>query len=121
LVDTNGLILHALVHEANIQDARGGKLLLAPLGGCFPRLELIWADSGYKKEGKCSWVKAELGWDVEIVEHRLLWAARSLGSKGCQHRLGTDPPQWLSCPQAPLGGRANICLALDVAPTFQRL
>jgi len=69
LVDTNGLILHVLVHEANIQDARGGKLLLAPLKGIFPRLKLIWADSGYKKEGFCEWVQAQLGWEVEIVEH----------------------------------------------------
>jgi transposase len=58
-----------LVHEANIQDARGGKLLLAPLKDGFPRLKLIWADSGYKKEGFCEWVKAELGWEVEIVDH----------------------------------------------------
>jgi len=53
LVDTNGLILHVLIHEANIQDYRGGKLLLAPLQGVFGRLKLIWADSGYKKEGFC--------------------------------------------------------------------
>jgi len=75
------LILHALVHEANIQDYRGGKRLLAPLKGCFPRLKLIWADSGYKKEGFDEWVKAELGWDVEIVEHpwsglRGVWAPK---------------------------------------------
>ncbi len=81
LVDTNGLILHVLVHEANIQDYRGGKLLLAPLQGCFPRLELIWADSGYTKEGFCEWVKATLGWKVEIVEHpwsglRGVWAPK---------------------------------------------
>jgi putative transposase len=81
LVDTNGLILHVLVHEANIQDARGGKLLLAPLKGIFPRLKLIWADSGYKKEGFCEWVKAELGWEVEVVEHpwsglRGVWAPK---------------------------------------------
>jgi transposase len=81
LVDTTGLILHVLVHEATIQDYRGGKLVLAPLKGCFPRLELIWADSGYKKEGFCEWVKAELGWDVEIVEHpwsglRGVWAPK---------------------------------------------
>ena len=63
------LILQVLVHEANIQDYRGGKRLLAPLKGCFPRLKLIWADSTYKKEGFDEWVKAELGWDVEIVEH----------------------------------------------------
>jgi putative transposase len=63
------LILQVLVHEANIQDACGGKLLLAPLKGIFPRLKLIWADSGYKKEGFGEWVKATLGWDVEVVEH----------------------------------------------------
>jgi putative transposase len=45
LVDTNGFLLHVLVHEANIQDYHGGKLLLAPLKNCFPRLKLIWADS----------------------------------------------------------------------------
>jgi putative transposase len=81
LVDTNGLILHVLVHEANIQDYRGGKRLLAPLKGVFPRLKLIWADSCYKKEGFCEWVKATLGWDVEIVEHpwtglRGVWAPK---------------------------------------------
>ena len=79
LVDTNGFLLHVLVHEANIQDYHGGKLLLAPLQGCFPRLELIWADSGYKKGGFCEWVKATLRWKVEIVEHpwsgiRSVWA-----------------------------------------------
>ena len=46
-------MLHVLVHEANIQDHNGGKLLLAPLRGCFPRLKLIWADSAYKKGGFC--------------------------------------------------------------------
>ena len=81
LVDTMGLILHLLVHEANIQDYRGGKCLLAPLKGVFPRLKLMWADSGYKKEGFCEWVKAELGWEVEIVEHpwsglRGVWAPK---------------------------------------------
>ena len=69
LVDTTGLTLHALVHEANIQDYRGGRLLLAPLKGAFGRLKLIWADSSYKKEGFGEWAKATLGWEVEIVEH----------------------------------------------------
>jgi putative transposase len=69
LVDTNGFLLHVLVHEANIQDHNGGKLLLEPLQDCFPRLKLIWADSGYKKGGFVQWVKAIFGWEVEIVEH----------------------------------------------------
>jgi putative transposase len=64
-----GLILHVLVHEANIQDHQGGKLLLEPLGGLFPRLKLIWADSAYKKGGFAQWVKELFGWEVEIVEH----------------------------------------------------
>jgi putative transposase len=68
------MILQVLVDLATIQDSGGGKLLLAPLKGIFPRLELIWADSGYKKEGKCSWVKATLGWEVEMVEHP--WSGR---------------------------------------------
>ena len=64
-----GLILQVLVHEANIQDYDGGKLLLAPLKGVFPRLELIWADSRYQCLGFPEWVQAQLGWQVEIVAH----------------------------------------------------
>lgn len=69
LVDTTGMILQVLVHEADIQDHAGGKLLLGPLKGRFPRLKLIWADSAYRKGGFVQWVKETLGWEVEIVEH----------------------------------------------------
>ena len=68
-MDTNGLILHQFVHEASIQNHNGGKDLLTPLKGRFPRLKLIWADSGYNKGGFVEWVKATFGWEVEIVEH----------------------------------------------------
>jgi transposase len=54
LVDTNGLIVHVLVHEANLQDHHGGKLLLEALSGSLPRLKLIWAESAYKKGGAAS-------------------------------------------------------------------
>ena len=57
------------MHEASIQDHDGGKLLLEPLQGRFPRLKLIWVDSGYKKGGFVAWVKETLGWEVEVVEH----------------------------------------------------
>jgi transposase len=69
LVETTGLILQVLVHEADIQDEQGGKLLLAGLGEIFPRLQLIWADSRYKYAGFPAWVQAVLGWTVEIVAH----------------------------------------------------
>jgi putative transposase len=67
LVDTNGLILDVLVHPANITDRQGAKFLLSPLKDVFPRLSLIWADSGYA--GKLEdWVKEKLGWTLEIVK-----------------------------------------------------
>jgi putative transposase len=74
------LILAVLVNEADSQDYDGGKRLLAPLSGVFPRLSLIWADSRYKCNGLPDWVKAELGWTVEIVAHpssgqRGVWTA----------------------------------------------
>lgn len=68
LVDTQGLIIRALVHPADLADRDGAKLLLAPLQDQLPRLQHIWADSAYA--GKCAeWVQATLGWTLEIVKH----------------------------------------------------
>jgi transposase len=78
-----GFIIHVLVHEANIQDYHGGKLLLWPLKERFPRLKLIWADRGYNKGGFVAWVKQMLGWEVEIVKHpwnglRYVWVKEGM-------------------------------------------
>jgi Transposase DDE domain len=75
------MILGVLVHEASIQDYHGGNHLLEPLKDLFPRLKLIWADSGYNKGGFVEWVKETLGWEVDIVEHpwsglRGVWAPK---------------------------------------------
>jgi putative transposase len=43
-----GLLLHAIVHSAGIQDRDGGILLLATLFGQFPFLEKLFADSAYQ-------------------------------------------------------------------------
>jgi transposase len=48
LVDTIGLLLHAVVHAADIQDRDGGVLVLATLFGMFPFLRKIFADGGYQ-------------------------------------------------------------------------
>ncbi len=81
LVDPTGMILHMLVHEADIQDHAGGTLLLEPLGGCVPRLKRIWVDRASKKGGFMEWVKEAFGWEVEAVEHpwagqRGVWAPK---------------------------------------------
>jgi transposase len=43
-----GLLLHAIVHPADIQDRDGGILLLATLFGMYPFLEKLFADAGYQ-------------------------------------------------------------------------
>src|SRR6201746_796717 len=48
LVDTHGLLLHAIVHPANIQDRDGGVLVMATLFGLYPFLLKLYADGGYQ-------------------------------------------------------------------------
>src|SRR5580693_4336384 len=47
LVDTLGLLLHALVTPADVQDRDGGLVLFATLFGQFPFLKKQFADSAY--------------------------------------------------------------------------
>lgn len=64
LVDTMGLLLIAVVHEANLQDRDGAKLVLDHLRHRFSRLRVIWADGGY--------AGALVGWVRRLREHRKL-------------------------------------------------
>lgn len=60
LVDTNGLVLKAVVHSASVQDRAGAKLVLSGLHERFPLVGLVWVDGGY----------------VNSVDHSLVsWAA----------------------------------------------
>ena len=45
LVDTLGLLLHAIVHPADVQDRDGGVLLLSTLFGMYPFLLKLFADA----------------------------------------------------------------------------
>jgi putative transposase len=72
LVDTQGLVLKARVHSAEIQDRDGIKLLLevAARNRLPERLSHLWLDAGYTAEGKgADWVQKVLGWTAEIVRH----------------------------------------------------
>jgi transposase len=42
------LLLHAIVHAADLQDRDGGVLLMATLFGLFPFLRKLYADGGYQ-------------------------------------------------------------------------
>ena len=48
LVDTQGLLLHAIVHAADVQDRDGGVLVMATLFGAYPFLLALYADGGYQ-------------------------------------------------------------------------
>ena len=71
LVDTNGLVLAACVHGADLPDRDGGgrRLLAEGLGRKLPRLELVWADGAYTG-GFREWAEEKLGWRVEVPYHR---------------------------------------------------
>ena len=62
-----GLLLAVVVHPANIQDRDGAKPVISKLLERFPRLELIWADGGYRGQLE-DWVLSLSGWVLEIVQ-----------------------------------------------------
>jgi len=48
VVDTTGLLMHAIVHAADIQERDGGAMLMATLFGLYPFLLKLYADGGYQ-------------------------------------------------------------------------
>lgn len=68
LTDTEGHLLAAIVHTADIQDRDGAPLLMSTLFGLFPWLQKIFADAGYAGE-KAERAIATFGsWVLEIVK-----------------------------------------------------
>src|ERR1700733_9589023 len=69
LVDTQGLMLHAIVTAADIQDRDGGAWLLGTLFGLYPFLLKLYADGGYQGPEFRASVSAIISQvDVEIVK-----------------------------------------------------
>src|SRR5271157_910501 len=69
LVDTLGLLLHAIVHPADIQDRDGGVLVLSTLFGQYPFLLKLFADAAYQGPQFAQAVAKRLpGLAVEIVK-----------------------------------------------------
>ena len=69
LVDTQGLLMRALVHSADIQDRDGGVLLMATLFGLYPFLFKLYADGGYQgREFQAAVKRIMARIDVDIVK-----------------------------------------------------
>jgi putative transposase len=84
LVDTEGTLLKARVHPADIHDRSGAELLLQGLAAEFPRLALLWADTAY--QGLQAWLAEALGWRLTISKH--WWT----GLRGVWLAPGQAPP-----------------------------
>jgi len=69
VVDTQGLLIQAIVHAADVQDRDSGVLLMGTLFGLYPFLLKLYADSGYRgpkfREGVSYEIKQV---NVEIVK-----------------------------------------------------
>src|SRR5215210_6688837 len=68
LTDTEGNLVHALIHTADIQDRDGAPLLLAEIIHRFPWLRHLFADGGYAGD-KLRDALTKIGkWTVEIIK-----------------------------------------------------
>lgn len=66
-MDTLGLLWSVVVHAADEQDRSSAPRVLEPLCKTCPRLQRVYADSGYTGE-LGDWVKSRLGIPLEIVK-----------------------------------------------------
>ena len=86
LVDTQGLLMHAIVHAADIQDRDGGVLLMGTLFGLFPFLLKLYADSGYQGPKFQAGLRARLPPD----QRRDRQAIRRCASSSCCPSAGSS-------------------------------
>ena len=76
VVDTMGLLLGVVVTAANVDDAKGAKMVLSQLAAQnFPRLELLWADSKYHNYEWEEWLAENVRFTIKVV-------SRPKGSRG---------------------------------------
>ena len=67
VVDTLGLPMSVVVHEANTHDSVGADTVIDRMKGCFPRLKKILADGGYKGQKLIDAARQKLGADFTVV------------------------------------------------------
>ena len=117
LVDTQGLLMLAIVHAADIQDRDSGVALMGSLFGLFPFLLKLYADSGYQgakvKDGlrtACAQVNVEIVRRSDrhrfvvlpkrwIVERTIAWlnrCRRLAKDWACLNRTGLAFLRWAS-------------------------
>jgi putative transposase len=65
--------LRAVSHAADIKDPVGAFFVLGAAYALCTRLQLIWADMGYRGAPLKEWVEKACGWRLEIVQRPRKW------------------------------------------------
>ena len=68
LTDTEGNLVHAVIHTADIQDRDGAPLVLAGVITRFPWLRHVFADGGYAGEKLRDALEPMGTWSIEIIK-----------------------------------------------------
>jgi putative transposase len=68
LTDTEGHLVHAVIHTADIQDRDGAPLVLREIIHRFPWLRHVFADGGYAGDKLREALRRTGKWTVEIVK-----------------------------------------------------
>lgn len=68
ITDTNGFLVYAVVHSADIQDRDGAPMVLKDIRYSFPWLRHVVADGGYAGD-KLKTALTKIGdWTIEIIK-----------------------------------------------------
>lgn len=68
LTDTDGNLVHAVIHSAAIQDRDGAPLLLADIVRRFPWLRHLFADGGYAGDKLRGAIRCFGKWTIAIIK-----------------------------------------------------
>ena len=90
VTDTMGLVWAVRVHSAGINDSQRAPHVLDRVQGRAPRLEVIFADSGYEAT-PVGLVWRVFGWRFEVVHRR----DRRNGGRGQRKGFVLEPKRWI--------------------------
>lgn len=68
VTDTQGFLVGAVIHEADIQDRDGAPIVFASIGHSFPQLRHVFADGGYAGDKLRNALAKMDKWTIEIIK-----------------------------------------------------